>query len=150
MLDRLVAEIGLDGPGIDAVVSQLEAAGVAHHVRVDLHIEAYSLTSALDHRLKATLSEWRTAFRCEHERRFGFLFTLKPPQGAQFLAGQWVRGKTAILESTDVQERTFEVDLIPTKVDQLRCTNTIWNNIAKNTLKGDDLAKFLKHLDKDD
>jgi acylphosphatase len=27
---------------------------------------------------------------------------------------------------------------------------TIWNNIAKSTLKGDDLAKFLKHLDDDD
>jgi hypothetical protein len=26
----------------------------------------------------------------------------------------------------------------------------IWNNIAKNTLKGDDLAKFIKHLDDDD
>jgi hypothetical protein len=49
---------------------------------VDLHIEAYSLTSALNHRLKATLGEWRAAFRCEHERRFGVLFTLEPPQGA--------------------------------------------------------------------
>jgi hypothetical protein len=29
MLDRLVAEIGLDRSGIDAVVGQLEAAGVA-------------------------------------------------------------------------------------------------------------------------
>jgi len=53
----------------DAVVSQLEAAGVAQHVRVDLHIETYSLTSALNHRLEATLGEWRAAFRCEHERR---------------------------------------------------------------------------------
>jgi len=26
----------------------------------------------------------------------------------------------------------------------------VWNTIAKNTLKGDDLAKFLKHLDDDD
>jgi acylphosphatase len=26
----------------------------------------------------------------------------------------------------------------------------IWNNIAKSTLKGDDLAKFLRHLDDDD
>jgi len=51
-------------------------------VRVDLHIEACSLPSAPDHRLKATLGEWRAAFRCEHERRFGVLFTLKPPQGA--------------------------------------------------------------------
>ena len=38
--------------------------------------------SALDHCLKATLGEWRAAFRCEHERRFGVLFTLEPPQGA--------------------------------------------------------------------
>ena len=47
MLDRLVAEIGLDGPGIDAVVGQLEAAGVAQHVRVDLHIEPSSLAFAV-------------------------------------------------------------------------------------------------------
>ena len=77
-----MTKIGLDGPGIDAVVGQLEPAGVAQHVRVDLHIEACSLTSAFDHRLKATLGEWRAAFRCEHERRFGVLFTLEPPQGA--------------------------------------------------------------------
>ena len=82
MLDRLVAKIGLDRPGIDAVVGQLEATSVAQHVRVDLHIEACGLTSALDHRLKATPGEWRAAFRCEHERRFGVLFTLEPPQGA--------------------------------------------------------------------
>ena len=69
MLDRLVAEIGLDGPGIDAVVGQLEAAGVAQHVRVDFYIELSGLASALNHRLEATLGEWRAAFRCEHERR---------------------------------------------------------------------------------
>jgi len=40
--------------GIDAVIRQFEAAGVAQHVRVDLHIEAFSPTSALDHRLNAT------------------------------------------------------------------------------------------------
>ena len=76
MLDRFVAEVGLDRPGIDAVVGQFEAAGVAEHVRVDLHIEACSLTSALDHRLKATLGEWRAAFRCEHERRLWLLLAL--------------------------------------------------------------------------
>jgi hypothetical protein len=31
---------------------------VAEHVRVDLHIEACSPTSALDHRLKATRTAW--------------------------------------------------------------------------------------------
>ena len=29
-----------------------------------------------------------------------------------------MRGRAAILDSTDVQERVFEVDLIPMKVDQ--------------------------------
>ena len=47
-----------DRPGY-AVVGQLEAAGVAQHVRVDLHIEPSSLASALDHCLKDTLGEWR-------------------------------------------------------------------------------------------
>ena len=74
MLDRLVAEIGLDRSGIDPIIGQLEAAGVAQHVRVDLHIEPSGLAGALDHRLKATLGEWRAAFRCEHERRFCILF----------------------------------------------------------------------------
>ena len=32
MLDRLVPEIGLDRSGIDAVVGQLEAAGVAQQI----------------------------------------------------------------------------------------------------------------------
>jgi hypothetical protein len=82
MLDRLVAKICLDRSGIDAVVRQLKPAGMAQHVRVDLHIEPSSLASALNHRLKAMLGEWRAAFRCKHERRFGVLFTLEPPQGA--------------------------------------------------------------------
>jgi acylphosphatase len=29
-------------------------------------------------------------------------------------------------------------------------TKAVWNKIAENTLKGDDLTKFLKHLDDDD
>jgi acylphosphatase len=32
----------------------------------------------------------------------------------------------------------------------LHDSKTIWNNIARSTLKGDDLAKFLKHLDDDE
>jgi acylphosphatase len=31
-----------------------------------------------------------------------------------------------------------------------RDAGAVWNTIAKSTLKGDDLAKFLKHLDVDD
>jgi hypothetical protein len=59
MLDRPVPEVGLDRAGVDALVSQLKSAGMTKHVRVDLHFEAGSLASALDHCLKDTLGEWR-------------------------------------------------------------------------------------------
>ena len=34
----------------------------------------------------------------------------QPAKSAQFLTGQWMGRRTAVLESTDVQERVFEVD----------------------------------------
>jgi ribulose 1,5-bisphosphate carboxylase large subunit-like protein len=46
MLDRLMAQIGLDHTGIDAVVGQLEPTGMAQHVRVNLHVEASGLAGA--------------------------------------------------------------------------------------------------------
>jgi hypothetical protein len=76
MLDRLVAEVGLDGPGIDAVVGQFEAASMPQHVRVDLHIEACSLTSAFDHCLEAAPGERHAPFADEDEWRLRLLFTL--------------------------------------------------------------------------
>jgi len=42
-----VAEIGLEGTGIVAIVGQGEAAGVPQHVRVGLEGETGRLTSAL-------------------------------------------------------------------------------------------------------
>jgi hypothetical protein len=46
ILDRLMAKIGLDRSGIDPI-GQLEAAGVAQHVRVDLHFEPSRLAFAV-------------------------------------------------------------------------------------------------------
>jgi acylphosphatase len=31
-----------------------------------------------------------------------------------------------------------------------KAASAVWNTIAESTLKGDDLAKFMKHLDADD
>ena len=115
-------KVGLDGPGIDAFVCQLEAAGVSQHVRVDLHIKAGDLAGTLNHRLEAPFRKWRPAFADEYEWGFGLLLALQPPQSPQLPSSQWMRRRTATLESTDVQDRVFEVDLIPTKVDQFRCT----------------------------
>ena len=66
-------EIGLDRAGIDALVRQLKSAGMPEHVRVKLHVEAGSLTSALYHRLEAALRKWRPALTDEDEWRFGLL-----------------------------------------------------------------------------
>jgi hypothetical protein len=53
VLDRLVAEIALDGPRIDAVICQLVAAAMPQHVRMDFHVEARRAGRALYHGLEA-------------------------------------------------------------------------------------------------
>jgi|SRR6516164_3094767 len=40
MLDRLVAQIALDGSGIDAIICQFEAAAMPQHVRMDFRYSA--------------------------------------------------------------------------------------------------------------
>jgi hypothetical protein len=69
MLDRLVAEIGLDRSGVDTVVGQLESAGVAQHVRGGSSYRSLQAYQRARPSLEAPLCEWRAAFRFEHERR---------------------------------------------------------------------------------
>jgi hypothetical protein len=47
VLDTLVAEVGLQRSGIDAIVGELEPAGVPQHVRVSLDLKAPCMTSTL-------------------------------------------------------------------------------------------------------
>src|SRR5262249_11969531 len=52
VLYRLVAQIALDRARINALIGQLVAASMAQHVRVQLHVETGSLSSAFHHCLK--------------------------------------------------------------------------------------------------
>ena len=54
MLDRLVAQIALDGSGIDTIICQFEAAAMPQHVRVNLHIETGHFGRAFHHGLEAS------------------------------------------------------------------------------------------------
>ena len=45
-------------------------------------------------------------------------FPFEPAQGAQFTAGQGMGGWSALLDSTDVQDAAFQVDLLPAQVNQ--------------------------------
>ena len=62
VLDILVAEIGLQGSGIVALVRQGKAAGMAQHVRMSFEAELGSFSSALHHPCKACRREGRRSF----------------------------------------------------------------------------------------
>jgi DEAD/DEAH box helicase len=82
VLDRLVAQIALDGSRIDAVIRQFVTAAMPQHVRVNFHVESGRVGSTLHHRLKATIGEWRATLAHKHKRRFGFLLALESPECA--------------------------------------------------------------------
>jgi len=125
MLDILVAQIRLQGPGIMALVRQGEAAGVSKHVRMGLELQPGSLSSPLDHAGKAGRGERCSPFRCEHERRFGILLALQPTQSTQFIATDRMRAGRALLDPRDRQGCRIEVDLIPAQVYQLACPKPV-------------------------
>ena len=52
VLNRLVAQIALDGARIDAVVRQFVAAAMPQHVGVDFHVKARCAGRALHHGLE--------------------------------------------------------------------------------------------------
>ena len=64
MLDRLVTKIGLDCSGIDAVIGQFEAAGVAQHVGVHLDPQVTGGTGA-------RLLRW-LSLRQSHQLPYGY------------------------------------------------------------------------------
>ena len=82
VLDRLVAQIALDGARIDAVVRQFVAAAMPQHVWVDLHVKARRTGGAFHHGLEAAFGKRRAALADKYEGRLGSLLTLQPPQGA--------------------------------------------------------------------
>jgi hypothetical protein len=118
VLNVAVAQIGLQCPGIVALVGQREPAGVAQYVRMGLEAQLCGFPGALDHAGKSRGGERGAAFRGEHERRFVLLIALQPAQCAQLIAAQWLRARRALLGPADRQGSVVEVDLVPTKVDQ--------------------------------
>jgi len=114
-----MAEVGLQRSGIDAIVGELEPAGVPQHVRVSLDLKAPCIGCPLKHSGKACCREWRPALRDKHE--WGSRgFPLELPKGAHLKAGQRMCRRRALLDSTDVQDGPIEVELIPAKVAEFR------------------------------
>ena len=68
VLDVAVPEIGLQRTGIDAVIGELEAAGVPQHVRMHRETEIGGNPKPRDHLAKPRGRERRPPLRRENER----------------------------------------------------------------------------------
>ena len=66
VLDVLVPEVVLQGPRVVAIVGELEAAGVAKHVRMDREWHLGSLAEALDEPMETDGTDGPAAFGNEY------------------------------------------------------------------------------------
>jgi hypothetical protein len=104
-----VSEIGLQSPGIDALVGQCIAAGVAQHVSMNREGQFGFNASPLDQFSQASDRERRTALRNKDKGRLGF--ALQSPQRSQLIAQQWVSGRCPAFGSTEVQAAGLEFNV---------------------------------------
>jgi hypothetical protein len=80
MLNIAVAEVGLQGTGVVALVGQGVAAGVAEHVGMRLEGQLGLPARPFDHAGEPSRTKRCPAFGGEHKGRLRFLFALEPPQ----------------------------------------------------------------------
>jgi hypothetical protein len=81
VLDIAVTQVSLKRSGIVSLIRERVATGVPQHVRVRLEPKSGFGARALDHAGETSRREWSAPLRGEHERRFGLLLALEPPQG---------------------------------------------------------------------
>src|ERR1019366_10156234 len=103
MLNVSVAEVGLQGAGVVALVGQGITAGVSKHVWVRLEGQFGLPARPFDHTGEASRTKRCPAFRGEHEGRLWFLLSLKPPQRPQFVSKDRMGAWSALLDPADVQ-----------------------------------------------
>jgi hypothetical protein len=115
ILDIAVPQVGLERPGIDPVVCQLEAAGMPQHVGVRLDTQLGDDGGSLDHAIEPRRRQRRPALGYEHKRRWRAA-ALVPAELAQFPAGQGMRCWRAAFEPVDVDLAPVEVDLLPLQI----------------------------------
>ena len=117
--DRSVAEIGLDGASVVAVVGELEPAGVPQHVGMHEEREFRSHARPGNHALISGYGQRRATFRDEDVwGRWGFAQELA--QRAAFPRRYRMHAGIPALCSADMQAPGGEVDVVPAQCHQLR------------------------------
>jgi hypothetical protein len=117
--DRSVAEVGLDGASIVAVIGELEPAGMPQHVGMHEEREFRSHARPGNHALISGCGQRRVTFRDEDvRRRWGFAQELA--QRAAFPRRYRMHAGIPALGPTYMQAPDGEVDIIPAQRHQLR------------------------------
>ena len=83
VLDVAVSQIGLERPGVVALVGQRVGAGVSQHVRGRIECKPRVGACPLHQSGKPSSGKGRSSLRREDEWRLGLLLALQPPQSPQ-------------------------------------------------------------------
>ena len=102
MPNILMAEVGLDAPGILASVRQRVARGVAQHVGMRLERQSGLFAGALDHPIEAVAIERGATLIDEDEGGLRVLLFLQSPKGSKLCGTDLMRGCRAAFLARDV------------------------------------------------
>lgn len=109
----------LDRARVVSVMGELEAAGVAEHVRVDGEGELGRLADPGELLAEAGRGHRPVPLGGEEVRRGRGLLAVQATQGAQFTAAQDVRRRPTLLQPADMQQALAEVEHVPAQADEL-------------------------------
>src|SRR5215813_13118557 len=102
VLDILVPEVVLQGPGVMAIVREFEPAGMAKHVRVDREWHLGGLPDTLNEAMEADGADRPTAFGNEH---VGVLSVIASyfTQSPHLVTADRMYAGNAVLDAVNVQ-----------------------------------------------
>ena len=114
MHDVAVAQEVLQRTGVDALVGELEAAGMAQHVRMNGKGQFGQLPGPADHFEEPGPRHRAAAFGVEYVAALQVLPS-QLAQGPDFLAGEGVRAIDPILGPPHMDATTIKLDHIPSQ-----------------------------------
>ncbi len=142
VLGIAVSEVILDEPQIVASVGEVEAAGVAQHVRVDrrqpgpFRGHGDEIIHGLARERLRALRHEEPGQRIRADGQISF-------DGAQLIAGDRMLDRQPVLEPADPQPRVVEVDLVAAQADRLADAQTMTKHRQNEQVIADPVAAGL-------
>src|SRR5215470_208586 len=108
MLDVPMAEILLQGAGIDAFVGQIKATRMPQHMRMDGEREASRGNDMVD----SPRREWSPALGDKHVGHLR-IRVLELAEGPEFRSPEGMECWQAVFDPPDMEQRSFQIQPIP-------------------------------------